>query len=224
MRHELGLDLPERRIGLSAHDFAQLLGHDEVILTIRQGRRRARRRLALPAPAGSRRRRGALEGGKAPATNMSLRRAIDQPRRSSRSSSRAQAAARDAADKALGHRDRGLAARSLHHLCPPHPAGSIRSIPSTCRCRRPIAARPSMNRSASSRKTIRDALPARCRRQLRAIGEKHFAPLMERRRPRAVVAAVPAHRALVRRMGSARRGDIAPSPPRSGRYQDPARQ
>ncbi|QPF84827.1 double-strand break repair protein AddB [Bradyrhizobium genosp. L] len=33
MRHELGLDLPERRIGLSAHDFAQLLGHDEVILS-----------------------------------------------------------------------------------------------------------------------------------------------------------------------------------------------
>ena len=33
MRHELGLDLPERRIGLSAHDFAQLLGNDEVILS-----------------------------------------------------------------------------------------------------------------------------------------------------------------------------------------------
>jgi ATP-dependent helicase/nuclease subunit B len=33
MRHELGLDLPERRIGLSAHDFAQLLGGDEVILS-----------------------------------------------------------------------------------------------------------------------------------------------------------------------------------------------
>src|SRR5437868_8330320 len=33
MRHELGLDLPERRIGLSAHDFAQLLGHREVILS-----------------------------------------------------------------------------------------------------------------------------------------------------------------------------------------------
>jgi len=32
MRHELGLDLPERRIGLSAHDFAQLLGHQDVIL------------------------------------------------------------------------------------------------------------------------------------------------------------------------------------------------
>jgi ATP-dependent helicase/nuclease subunit B len=33
MRHELGLDLPERRIGLSAHDFAQALGAGEVILT-----------------------------------------------------------------------------------------------------------------------------------------------------------------------------------------------
>src|SRR5207302_611007 len=33
MRLELGLDLPERRIGLSAHDFAQLLGMPEVILT-----------------------------------------------------------------------------------------------------------------------------------------------------------------------------------------------
>ncbi len=33
MRQELGLDLPERRIGLAAHDFAQLLGAPEVILT-----------------------------------------------------------------------------------------------------------------------------------------------------------------------------------------------
>src|SRR5258708_4106380 len=33
MRHELGLDLPERRIGLSAHDFAQLLGTSDVILS-----------------------------------------------------------------------------------------------------------------------------------------------------------------------------------------------
>jgi ATP-dependent helicase/nuclease subunit B len=33
MRLELGLDLPERRIGLAAHDFAQLLGMPEVILT-----------------------------------------------------------------------------------------------------------------------------------------------------------------------------------------------
>jgi ATP-dependent helicase/nuclease subunit B len=33
MRREIGLDLPERRIGLSAHDFAQLMGSPEVILT-----------------------------------------------------------------------------------------------------------------------------------------------------------------------------------------------
>src|SRR6266446_4680001 len=33
MRHELGLDLPERRVGLSAHDFVQLLGTDDVILS-----------------------------------------------------------------------------------------------------------------------------------------------------------------------------------------------
>ena len=34
MRLDLGLDLPERRIGLTAHDFAQLLGARDVILTL----------------------------------------------------------------------------------------------------------------------------------------------------------------------------------------------
>jgi ATP-dependent helicase/nuclease subunit B len=34
MRLDLGLDLPERRIGLTAHDFAQLLGTREVFLTL----------------------------------------------------------------------------------------------------------------------------------------------------------------------------------------------
>jgi ATP-dependent helicase/nuclease subunit B len=33
MRRQLGLDAPERRIGLAAHDFAELLGHPEVILS-----------------------------------------------------------------------------------------------------------------------------------------------------------------------------------------------
>ena len=64
MRHELGLDLPERRIGLSAHDFAQALGAPEVILTPRgQARRRADGRLALRAAARRGRGRGALERG-----------------------------------------------------------------------------------------------------------------------------------------------------------------
>lgn len=33
MRYTLGLDLPERRIGLSAHDFVQMLGMPDVVLT-----------------------------------------------------------------------------------------------------------------------------------------------------------------------------------------------
>ncbi len=52
MRHALGLDLPERRISLSAHDFAQALGAEEVILTLSgQARRRPDGDLALRAAA-----------------------------------------------------------------------------------------------------------------------------------------------------------------------------
>jgi ATP-dependent helicase/nuclease subunit B len=45
MRLALGLDLPERRIGLSAHDFAQMLGAPEVILS------RAAKRAGAPTVA-----------------------------------------------------------------------------------------------------------------------------------------------------------------------------
>jgi len=45
MRLALGLDLPERRIGLTAHDFAQLIGAPEVILT------RAAKRAGAPTVA-----------------------------------------------------------------------------------------------------------------------------------------------------------------------------
>lgn len=45
MRHQLGLDLPERRIGLSAHDLVQLMGAPECILT------RAARRGTAPTVA-----------------------------------------------------------------------------------------------------------------------------------------------------------------------------
>ncbi len=59
MRLELGLDLPERRIGLSAHDFAQLLGAARSDPEPRrQDRRHADRAVALhPAPRRGRRRR-----------------------------------------------------------------------------------------------------------------------------------------------------------------------
>ena len=64
MRHALGLDLPERRISLSAHDFAQALGAPEVILSYpAQALRRADRGLALRAAARRRRGRSAVERG-----------------------------------------------------------------------------------------------------------------------------------------------------------------
>ena len=64
MRRDLGLDPPERRIGLSAHDFAQALGAPEVILVARrQSRRRADRDVAFRAAHRRARRRDALERG-----------------------------------------------------------------------------------------------------------------------------------------------------------------
>jgi len=83
MRLALGLDLPERRIGLSAHDFAQMLGAREVILTRAAkigGAPTAPSRFVqrLAAVAGERRWQAAVERG-----NMYLAwaRALDRPQR-----------------------------------------------------------------------------------------------------------------------------------------------
>ncbi len=74
MRHQLGLDLPERRIGLSAHDFAQALGAPEVILTPRRKTgRRADGGVAFRAAARRGRGRAAL-GGRAQARRTLCRR------------------------------------------------------------------------------------------------------------------------------------------------------
>jgi ATP-dependent helicase/nuclease subunit B len=81
MRHELKLDLPERRIGLSAHDFAQSLGAPEVILT-RSARLGGAPTVAsrfvqrLAAVAGDTRWQAALESG---AHYVALARALDAP-------------------------------------------------------------------------------------------------------------------------------------------------
>ena len=87
MRQELGLDLPERRIGLSAHDFAQALGAPEVILTrAAKVARRADRRVALSAAARRGRRRRAVErNASSAARNISTGRARSTGRRESRS-------------------------------------------------------------------------------------------------------------------------------------------
>ena len=119
MRHALGLDLPERRISLSAHDFAQALGAREVILSLSgQARGRADGGLALRAAARRGRRRNALgAGARARRDDISPGRARSIARRGqAHRQARAEAAARRAADRAVGHRDRELAARSLHDL------------------------------------------------------------------------------------------------------------
>ena len=81
MRQQLGLDLPERRVGLSAHDFAQLLGAPRSDPDPRrQDRRRADRSVALrSAPCRhcrARRWQAVLDRGE---VYLAWARALDQP-------------------------------------------------------------------------------------------------------------------------------------------------
>ena len=143
MRHELGLDLPERRIGLSAHDFAQALGAPEVILT-RAAKHGGAPTVAsrfvqrLAAVAGEARWNAALRARRAlcGAGPQARRDRHDQARRAAG----AEAAARGAAQAAQRHRDRGLAARPLHDLRQARAQASRRSTRSTRRRAHPIAA------------------------------------------------------------------------------------
>ena len=202
MRQELGLDLPERRIGLSAHDFAQALG-------ARRSSSRAPPKSAVCRPSrrascsGSRRSPGtSMERARARRTISCMARALDRPAESTPTGARARAAARGAADAAQRHRDRGLAARSLHDLRQAH-AKLLRSIRSTRRPARRSRHRRSTARSANSPR-LRDALPADPSTSCCALGEKHFAPLAGfPRGARILVAALCAHRAMVRRAGRA---------------------
>jgi ATP-dependent helicase/nuclease subunit B len=82
MRRELGLDLPERRIGLNAHDLAQVVGAREIVLT--RARRQAGaetvasrfwQRIAAVAP--NRAWNDALARGK---TFIDLAQALDRPK------------------------------------------------------------------------------------------------------------------------------------------------
>jgi ATP-dependent helicase/nuclease subunit B len=81
MRRELGLDLPERRIGLSAHDFAQALGAREVVLSFsakREGSPAVASRFLqrLAAVAGPDRWNAALERG---SRYLAWGRSLDEP-------------------------------------------------------------------------------------------------------------------------------------------------
>ena len=230
MRHALGLDLPERRIGLSAHDFAQLLGTDDVILShaakVGGAPAVASRFLhRLEAVAGEERWKAAIDGGR---TICALRRRTGPARQDQAGrAARAKAAARRAALETVGHRDRGLAARSLHDLREIYFEARRRSIPSTCRCRPPTGDRRSTMRSANSRRLMRRRCRTIRRRRCACIGEKYFAPLMERPEARALwwprfqrIAAWFADWEIA----PARRYR-APSPPRSGaKFRIPPRQ
>ena len=140
MRRDLGLDLPERRIGLSAHDFAQALGAPDVVLTrAAKVARRADRRLALSAaPRGGRRRRAVERNPSSAAKNISIGRVRSTGRRKSRSP-----ATRPAPTPPVATRPKRLTVTEIEHwLRDPtrsmpntfsNSARSIRSIPRPAR-------------------------------------------------------------------------------------------
>ena len=143
MRQELGLDLPERRIGLSAHDFAQALGAPRGGARPRgQARRRADRGLALRAAA----RRGRRSGSPwAAALARGANYAAAARANSTRPGQPEAAPVRPAPKPPLEarprpaqrHRDRALAARPLHDLRQACLEAPSRSTISICRRARP---------------------------------------------------------------------------------------
>ena len=189
MRHELGLDLPERRIGLSAHDFAQLLGHDDVILThsakVGGAPAVASRFLhRLEAVAGEARWEAAKSAGEklrpfrrrtGPARQRSSR------SRSPRQSRRARRGRLNLSVTAIEDWLRDpytIYAKYILKLDPLDPVDMPLSA----------ADRGSAIHDALGEFTqiYADALPATSRAVLRGIGEKYFAPLMERPEARAL--------------------------------------
>ena len=142
MRHELGLDLPERRIGLSAHDFAQALGAPEVILT-RAAKLGGAPTVAsrfvqrLAAVAGEARWDAALERG---ARYAALARKLDETPKASpveRPAPRPPLAARPR--RSASPRSKTGCA-TLTRFTPSACSGLRRSTASTCRLARPTAA------------------------------------------------------------------------------------
>ncbi len=127
MRAELGLDPPERRLGQTAHDFAQGLGAPEVVLT------RAMRVEGAPSvPARFLQRLSAFCGAHIDpacmrgAATLALARRLDRPHDVAGSGqgegdSGADAAAGFAAAAPVGHRHRDAVPRPLCHLRPPYP-------------------------------------------------------------------------------------------------------
>ena len=204
MRRDLGLDPPERMIGLAAHDFAQGLGAPDVILA------RAAKVAGSPtvtsrfvqriaAFAGERWDEVLARGSR----YLDLARALDFPAQVKPVVRPApKPRVRSPAVAPIGHGDRGLAARSLHHL------RSLYSSPAAARCGR-YAARRARPRHRHSRRHRR-LHEAVCRQAssrphagiARARREAFRCPRRLSGGARLLVAALLAHRAMVRAMGS----------------------
>lgn len=188
MRHDLGLDLPERRIGLSAHDFSQLLGHDEVILShaakVGGAPAVASRFLhRLEAVAGEDRWKAAKETGD---TYVRYAAAIDQP-------SEVKPIEQPQPKPPLEARPRSLSVTAIEDwLRDPYTiyARHILRLQALDPVDMPLSA---ADRGSAIHESLGEftkeyagELPADAANILRRIGEKHFAPLMERPEARAL--------------------------------------
>lgn len=181
MRKELGLDLPERRIGLTAHDFAQALGAAEVILS-----RPAKRDGAPTVASRFVQRLAAVAGG--PAWNDALARgqryiawarSLDRP-------SRIERIERPAPSPPRAARPRQLSVTEIEHwLRDPYTiyAKHVLRLAPLDAVDTPPGAR---DRGTAIHAAIGDftalfatGLPADPEAELLAIGERHFAALSE---------------------------------------------
>jgi ATP-dependent helicase/nuclease subunit B len=187
MRLDLGLNLPELRIGLSAHDFAQGLGAPEVILTraARQGgaptvSSRFVQRLA--AVAGEKRWKEALARG---AIYTHYTRALDHPAKVSPAPRPQPTPPPDARPSQLSVTDIENWLRDPYTIYAKH---VLRLFPLEAIDTPPGAAdRGTFIHEAIGEftKNFADALPADVAHELAALGKKHFAPLEDYEEARA---------------------------------------
>jgi ATP-dependent helicase/nuclease subunit B len=187
MRLDLGLNLPELRIGLSAHDFAQGLGAPEVILTraIKQaGAPTVSSRFVqrLAAVAGEKRWKEALARG---AIYTNYARALDHPAKVSPAPRPQPTPPPEAQPTQLSVTDIENWLRDPYTIYAKH---VLRLFPLEAIDTPPGAAdRGTFIHEAIGEftKTFADALPADVTRELVALGQKHFAPLKDYEEARA---------------------------------------
>ena len=187
MRLELGLNLPELRVGLSAHDFAQGLGAAEVIIT------RATRQAGAPtvssrfvqrlaAVAGAKRWKEALARG---ATYTEYARALDQPVKVSPVARPQPVPPPEARPSQLSVTDIENWLRDPYTIYAKH---VLRLFPLEAIDTPPGAAdRGTFIHESIGEftKVYADVLPADVARELKAIGRRHFEPLADYEEARA---------------------------------------